>query len=271
MSDITPSADDVKSASPGQALIDQIDKAAPPEAQTPDPKAEGEAAKTDSGEPAAAPPDGEQGEGKSQNKVTAKERISQLTSEKHLALRRAEAAEAKLRSLSQAPPPPPPTAPDEEHEEFRLRKVMREERVGEVQREVQDAARDASQAVFNTFEAKAQDAADRFPGLVEKFLALPVISREIAEFVSDSDVGAELAHHFVEKPIEADRISRLSPYEQGKALARIEATIAKPARKQSTAPPPPPSTPTAPASLGKSVDDMSVDDMSNWYRKRGRG
>lgn len=268
----TPSADDAtKSApSPAEALIAEVDKTQP-DAKEPDPKAEGDKDKAKDGEPAAAPAEGEQGdEGKSKNKVTAKDRINQLTAEKHSALRRAEAAEAKLRSLEQGLQPPPPTASEEEQEEFRLRKVMRTERADEARRDAEEAAAQASRAIFDTFEAKARAAEDRFPGLVDKFLALPVVSRETADFLSESDVAPELAHYFVSNPGEAERIARLSTFEQGKALARLEANVTKPAKKPSNAPQPPPSTPGNPGANAKGTEDMSVEDLSKWYANRGK-
>lgn len=266
MSTEVTSPGDEKPASPNQAPDEQK----PDAAKGPDPKANGKDQAND-GEPAAAPPGGEQGDdGKSKNKVKARDRIDQLTAKNHDLRRRAEAAEANLKQLQQGLKPPPPTAPQEEHDDFRVRKAVRQERVDEASQEAQNAVSEARRAVFDTFQAKADAARESFPNLVDNFCKLPKVSSEMADFVADSDVGAEIAHHLVENPAEAERIAGLSSFEQGKALARIEASIGKPGRRASNAPPPVPNTPGSPSTGGKTPETMSMEEYAAWAQRRGK-
>ena len=101
------------------------------------------------------------------------------------------------------------------------------------------------------------------PGLVEKFCALPRVSEAVAEFVAESERGAEVAYFLTQNPNEATRISSLHPYHAGIELARLEGRLqaAPVVRKVSQAPPPPPSMPGAPSPSAKSVTEMSVSDL----------
>lgn len=243
-------------------------------AQTPAPEAANPgsppAAETQAnrGEPTAETqgqtPEGTEDESKrQQNRVSAKERIQQLSAAKNQALAENAALRREVDRLKQPLQPPGPNASQDEIDRHNMKTAVREQRAEEVQVAADRAAEQAWHTMRATFEAKAESVADRMPGLVDKFLALPVVSQEVATFVSDSEKGAEVAFFLTQNPNEAARISRLHPYQQGLELARIEGRLqaAPQVRKVSQAPPPPPSMPGAPSPSAKSVTEMSISDL----------
>ena len=260
----------------------EADKAAKPATttttETPAPAAEKPedtqppaAEKQDSGTPDAekeGQPEGK--EDGSKRKKTAGEYIEQLKSERNSARARAAAAEAELARLRQPLRPPPPDASQDEIDRYNVKSAVRESRAEEVAQAAEIAKQEAALKRYETFTAKAEAASERMPGLVDKFLALPVVSEEIAEFVAESEKGAEVAYYFTANPNEASRISRLPSYQQGIELARIEGRLqaAPQVRRNSAAPPPPPAMPGAPTPAAKSPEEMSPAEYSAWYRER---
>ena len=243
--------------------------AATPEPQQPD--AESQASSEPGTENAGQPEGGEDESGK-RNKKTASQYISELKQQRNEALAGKARLEAELARLQQPLQPPGPEASQDEIDRFNLKSVMRESRAEEVQQEAARAEQQAWTSMRATFEAKAEAVADRMPGLVDKFLALPVVSNEVANFVSDSDKGAEVAFFLTQNPNEATRISRLPAYQQGIELARIEnrLQVAPQVRKVSSAPPPVPSMPGSPSPASKTVADMSVEEMQRILYPPGR-
>ncbi len=226
------------------------------------------------GEPAAATPDGEQGdEAKEKKRQSVQERIDQVTAARRSAERRANAAEARAAELEKQLTPPPQHASLEEHDEYRMRKVFREEQVRQLRHERDDAADDAHQAMRTKFQVKAEAVADRMPGLFEKFAENPdlKVSAVMADFVAESEKGAEVAFHLVQNPREAARIAQLPPLQQGIELARLEGklSVAPQIRKASTAPSPPPTVTGNPSPSAKSASELSVAEMQAAFKKKG--
>jgi hypothetical protein len=222
------------------------------------------------GEPAAAKPDGEQGEGEKKGKSRFQERIDDLTAARRDAERRAAAAEARALQLQQQLKPPGPNASLEEHDDYRVERAVVKARADELQHEAKTAQQEAVQKTFDTFAAKAEAVADRMPGLVDKFCDLPEVSQAMASFVAESDKGAEVAFHLAQNPNEATRIARLSPVHQGIELARLEGklSVAPQIRKVSTAPAPPPTVTGNPSPASRDPHEMSQAEYNEWYRKR---
>jgi hypothetical protein len=224
------------------------------------------------GEPAAAKPDGEQGEGEKKGKSRFQERIDDLTAARRDAERRAAAAEARALQLQQQLKPPGPNASLEEQDDYRVERAVVKARADELTHEARTAQQEAVQKTFDTFQAKAEAVADRMPGLVDKFCALPEVSQAMASFVAESDRGAEVAFHLAQNPNEATRIARLSPLHQGIELARLEGklSVAPQIRKVSTAPSPPPTVTGNSASASRDPHEMSQAEYNEWYRKRNK-
>lgn len=217
--------------------------------------------------------EGQPEEGKEEGKRKGKsagEFIGELKGKLNATREQLAQAQAELQRLKQPLRPPGPDASQDEIDRYNVKAAVRESRAEEVAQAAEVAQREVASKRFETFTAKAEAAAERMPGLVDKFLALPVVSTEIADFVAESDKGAEVAFYFTANPGEADRISRLPAYQQGIELARIEGrvTAASQVRKATAAPPPPPAMPGTPAPSGKKPEDMNPAEYSAWYRDR---
>lgn len=255
---------DSTSASPAPAQ--------PPNEQTPAPSAAApaEQAKTEPGTPAAEP-NADQGEKDEQKpKSRFQERIDRLTAEKREAEARARAAEDRLRKLQQPLEIPDRELSFEEQEEHRLAQVFRKERARDVAEEAADSARAAADKRRQTFEARAESVADRMPDLREKFYSVPC-SEFAADFIAESDRGAELAYFLGSNPHEAQRIASLPDTRQAIELTRLEAKLsaAPQVRKISQAPTPPPMVGGGTAAPGpKDPAEMTDAEYSAWYAER---
>lgn len=95
------------------------------------------------------------------------------------------------------------------------------------------------------------------------------VTQTMRDAILESEVGALLTYHLAKNPAEAERIARLSPVAQAKALGAIEASLAvKPAPRVSKAP-----APIKPisGSSGGHADPakMSMDDYMAYRKKTG--
>lgn len=217
-------------------------------------------------------------------KKSAKDRIDEITWEKHEALRRAEAAEAErerlaaqLAQMSAYIPPPsddlPPSPYDYEHGELDvnyIRDVTRyeiklEQKVQAEQQAIADRQKTFSEKV-SSFMAKSKEAFPDGPsnGLSVFLHASTPVTEEVAELVTASDVGPKLAEYLGENIAELHRINALPAHMKGFEIARIEARLSVPAE---TKPPPKPKAPTPPENLprgtsGRFAVSPDTDDFS---------
>jgi len=243
-------------------------EAATQETTTQQPAAETQ--NTGTPEPQEGQPEGQE-DGK-RNKKSATEFINELKQQRNSYKTQLEAAQADLARLRQPLRPPGPDAGQDEYDRHNVKAAVREARAEEVQQQAVFVAEQAHATMRATFHAKADAVADRMPGLAQAFEALPVVSNEVAEFVADSDVGAEVAYYMTQNPNEAARISRLPAYQQGIELARIESRIsaAPKVRKTSNAPPPPPRMGGASSTTAKDPGSMSMEEYAKWTQTRGK-
>jgi hypothetical protein len=222
------------------------------------------------GDPAATPT-GDKGE-QERKKQSAQERINEVTAKRREAERREAAALARVAELERRLQPPPVNAPLEEVDRYERRKDLVDWRADELRVEAAAAKRDAAQATYEKFVARAEAVADRIPDLIERFSdqSLPV-SPVMAEFVADSDKGAEIAHFLADNRAEAARIASLSPAHQGIELARLEGklSVAPQVRKVSTAPNPPSTVTGNPSPASKTTEELSVSEMQAAFKKKG--
>jgi hypothetical protein len=95
------------------------------------------------------------------------------------------------------------------------------------------------------------------------------VTQKMREAILESDVGALLTYHLAKHPSEAERIAKLSPNAQLKAIGVIEASLAsKPAPQQSKAPAP--IKPLSSSSGGAAdLSKMSMDDYYEHRKKQG--
>lgn len=95
------------------------------------------------------------------------------------------------------------------------------------------------------------------------------ITQTMRDAILESEVGALLTLHLAKNPAEAERIARLSPVAQAKALGAIEASLAtKPVPRVSKAPAP--IKPISGASGGHAdPSKMSMDEYAAFRKKQG--
>lgn len=117
------------------------------------------------------------------------------------------------------------------------------------------------------FMAKAEAVSERFADF-EQVVGNPSlhITDGMAEFIADSDVGAELAYHLGKNPLKASQIAQMSPFKAARELARIEGELtSKPKPKVSNAP-----EPITPVGRGRATSSSlpsDSDDIESWMRK----
>lgn len=249
------------------------------EQKTPAPSAAepAEQVQTEPGQPSADTQDEGQGEDqeKSKPKHRWQDRVDRLTAQKHALTAENEALKAELDRLRK-----PIQAPIdrelsfEEQEALRLRQVVREERADEIEAEIRLRESRAADVRGQMLKEKVEAAAERIPDISEKVFdpTLP-ITPFAAEFISESDKGAEVAYYLASNRNEASRIAGLPVTQQAVELARLEARLnaAPQVRKVSQAPTPPPMVgggQTAP--LEKLPSEMSMAEYTEWYRKRNQ-
>lgn len=127
---------------------------------------------------------------------------------------------------------------------------------------------EAAEQRSESFQEKAEKAVERYPDFhaVVGNPALP-INEGMAEFIAESDLGADVAYFLGKNPEKAAQIATLTPVKAGRELARIEAELAaRPKVTPSKAPEP--ITPVGTRGKGSSSALPSDDDdIETWMRK----
>jgi len=118
------------------------------------------------------------------------------------------------------------------------------------------------------FLEKAEKASERYPDFqaVVRNPALH-ISDEMAEFIAESDAGADLAYFLGKNPSKATEIAGMSPMKAARELVRIEGELAaQPKANPSKAP-----DPISPVGVRGKASSSSLpsdsDDINTWMRK----
>ena len=94
------------------------------------------------------------------------------------------------------------------------------------------------------------------------------ISPDVANIISESEVGADLAYFLGSNPETAREISSLSPIEAARHLGRIEATLTAPQPKTETTAPKPIAPVSGGMSAGKDPEKMTMPEYRK-YREAG--
>lgn len=118
------------------------------------------------------------------------------------------------------------------------------------------------------FLEKAEKAQERYPDF-QTVVSNPAlaINEAMAEFIADSDAGADVAYFLGKNPMRAAQIAQMSPMKAARELTRIESELAsKPKATPSKAPEPirPVGQRGAPSSSTLPSDN---DDIETWMRK----
>ena len=125
-----------------------------------------------------------------------------------------------------------------------------------------------AERVQESFMEKAEKAAERYPDF-QAVVGNPslTINEAMAEFIAESDQGAEVAYHLGKNPMKAAQIAQMSPVKAARELAKLESELArKPKATPSKAPDPirPVGQRGAPSSSTLPSDN---DDIETWMRK----
>lgn len=191
-----------------------------------------------------------------------RERIDQLTAEKNAERRRADMLAQQLAKLQQYQPKPVDPDDWDGQQAERFRGVMREEQMQSTAAEFEAAQRRAQEIQYQTFQTKIEEARERIPDIDQAIAVIMSpqmpITQDMAELIVESDYTAELTHYLAKNPHEVYSLAQMTPAQQGRALARIEAKFNLPTKRTSTAPPPPPMVTGAQPPRERSPSEMSA-------------
>ena len=179
----------------------------------------------------------------------------------------------------QATPPPPTPTGEPKVEDFKdydsynraLIKAEAEKQAAvmftEFQRSQQDQQNRQAQAAQSE---KLKSAASKYEDFEEVALHNQdlIIDKPSAAFILESEHGADVAYFLGSNLNEAKKIAAMSPIQQIRALAQIEAKFSTPAKKPSSAPEPVKPIGSG-ASLTKDVEKMSMAEYKEYRRKQG--
>ena len=159
-----------------------------------------------------------------------------------------------------------------EHARWAAREVLRQEKEEQAKQKKEESKREKDKK-FAERAGKARDKYEDFDDLVFNDSTLP-ITPDMADYISESEDGPEVAYWLAKNPQEAHRIAQMNGRDADRALARIEARISTPAptpaapKPVTNAPPPPQRVGTA-SNAGAPVlrDEMST---AEWVRLRNK-
>lgn len=187
---------------------------------------------------------------------------------------RADAAEARFKTLSDEIGPEPKLQDYPEERDYIIAKsawesdrraVAREKKAAETANT--QARTNAGQSRENVFRARAMELADRYPDIEAKVFqdqSAP-INQVMAEVLMESDRGPEVAYYLATHREEGERIKRMPPLVAARELGRIEARLDTPKPRTVTQAPPP--VPTVKGNGSRVVKDparMSQAEFNRW-------
>jgi len=154
--------------------------------------------------------------------------------------------------------------------EYRLRKVLAEQKVTE--REASDATRQATarREAVEAFEDRLDEAREKLPDFDTALAAAKgrEVKPHITELVVESEKGALLTYFLAKNPEKLAELNRMSPVQAAKAVGALEArlTLAKPKKTPSA---PAPAKPVAGSAAPSSPDAEIEAYLSSAYGNRG--
>ena len=129
-----------------------------------------------------------------------------------------------------------------------------------------------NQSVESSIQAKFAVASEKYDDFDEVVMdsSLPV-TPYMAEAISESDIGGEIAYYLGKNRAEAARIAALSPIAAAREIGKIEAKLSAAPVQQpqvSKAPPPPEPVGGGSSAFSKDPDKMSVEEWTNWRNEQ---
>ena len=118
------------------------------------------------------------------------------------------------------------------------------------------------------FLEKAEAASERYPDF-QTVISNPslAINEGMAEFISESDTGADVAYYLGKNPMTATRIAQMSPMKAARELVRIESELAARPKATSSKAPPPIEPVGNRGNASESALPSDSDDIATWMRK----
>lgn len=149
-----------------------------------------------------------------------------------------------------------------------------EQKVAEVLNRHQESTRQQSAQAESTrlqrqWESRIETAMEAYDDFEEVALAADVpITDSMMQAILRAEKGADVAYYLGKNRSEAEKIARMDPFSQAIAIGRLEATIAQPAAKKTTAAPPPIIPVGARASASKDPEKMPMNEWLAWRREQ---
>lgn len=121
----------------------------------------------------------------------------------------------------------------------------------------------------DTFTEKAEKAIEKYPDFNDVISnpALP-INENMVEFITESDMGADVAYFLGKNPGKAVAIAQMSPVKAALALDAIARELSAKPQPRTTSAPAPISPIGASKATSKEPEDMSFDEFSAWRRNQ---
>lgn len=177
--------------------------------------------------------------------------------------------------------PKPPTRAEHEYDEDKYQAALLDFLSAKAEVTARDALKkereqEAEATRKTSFQKRQDDFIKSHPEYREKVLeneSLP-ITQEMAQVISESEMGPEVAFYLAENEDKAAAIAQLSPFLQARELGRIEAKLeaAKapppPPPKVSEAPPPVPKIEATDPKVEKDPKDMTDTEFAKWRRRQ---
>jgi len=204
---------------------------------------------------------------KKPNRTSAKERISQLNQKWRDEQRESARLRSQLDRLRKAERPDPGKYDDQDEYSSDLAAYKIEQRQAA---SIEESAKDADQSAMRTLAEAHSERAMDFAAETPDFHAVAEnpalrITPEMAHEIMDSDFGPQVQYYLGKNPREADRISRLAPNAQIRAIGQLEARVSTPTQKRVTqAPAPIKPIGEGRSSARKTPDTMSVPELAKY-------
>lgn len=185
----------------------------------------------------------------------AQRRIDQLTREKHEERRQREALQTQLAQYQQ------PTGQQQPGQPQDIDQLVEQRAAAKI------ADQNFNQACNRVFQAGVK-ADPNFEANLRTLQSVGDISREFLEVVTDMDEGHKVLNHLGANPDEADRILSLPPLKQARELAKLEASLGKPAAAPPVSNVPAPIAPVGSKATPAAPENFaSTDEYVAWHRK----
>lgn len=211
---------------------------------------------------------------KPRNKV--QERIDELTREKHESRREAEywrskaLAETAAKPAEKAEPADKRPIVDDFEDYDSYVEALSDYKANQAVAKALEAREQASKqkAAASTWEQKVEEAGKKNPDIARILRSdefdRTVISQPMADAITDSDIGPEIAAHLAKDQAESRRIASLSPVAAMREILKLEAKLAtEPASAQETKALSKAGAPIAPITGGKGAGEKDPSTMTD--------